>query len=269
MLKFHEMYRRIEEMYESFTQENSQDWGLYCPLQEQEMFLPIAVVLVSKSTSCPLSCPPPPWGGGSAYDQLCALLFPSLLVSPFFSCPVAFVSTASYSVLGQLSDARWPSSARPCPSSLRRGNSGKAVPLHYSCSPAAARGSSGGTAVTADTEAVAQFIDLLVLGLQSDYFKRAASERVIFLNCILPQTYFFLHVLISIKLLRTEGAHMHSKSIWPTLIVFLLPLIISSISLCSWYVWSLKLFVANSFLHRVSHGTFQTAAITTIQLNCN
>lgn len=74
---------------------------------------------------------------------------------------------------------------------------------------------------------------------------------VIFLYFILLQTcFFFLHVLI--KLPRTESARVHSKSIWPTVIVFFLPLIISSISLCSWYDWSLKLFVANSFLHSLS-----------------
>lgn len=53
------------------------------------MFLQTSVVLVSKSTPRPPCCPSPPRGDGSAYDQLCVLLFPSLLLSPFFRCPVA------------------------------------------------------------------------------------------------------------------------------------------------------------------------------------
>lgn len=101
----------------------------------------------------------------------------------------AFVSTVSYSVLGQLSDAHWPNSASPCPSSLGRGNLGKAIPLHCSCSPAAAQGFSGGTAVTA-AEAVTQFNNLLVSELQITISKEQNSESS-FCTASFPKLAFF------------------------------------------------------------------------------
>lgn len=81
------------------------------------------------------------------------------------------------------------------------------------------------------------------------YFKSS------FLRSILLQTCFFACVNIhNIKLGRTK--HIHTKSIWFTVILFLVPLT-SFVVCCSWYDWSLKLSVVHSFLHRVPHGNFR------------
>lgn len=236
------MYSRIEEMYGSITWENSRDWGLcrvHCRSKRRSYKLlwccsanphrvPLAAHLIPEGMAVLMISDVP------CFSPACLFLL--------FSA----VSTASYSELGQLSDARWPNSARPCPSSLEEGMWGK--PFH--CTAAAAQQLCRGTAGTADTKAVAPFNNLLVSGLQSNYFKKAALLSHLSILHPSPDLFFFLHVLI--KLPRTESARVHSKSIWPTVIVFFLPLIISSISLCSWYDWSLKLFVANSFLHSLS-----------------
>lgn len=115
------MYRRLEEMYKSIAYENSQDWGLYkVHCKSKKCFYKLLGCWSANPTPCPLCCPSPPRGDGRASDQLCVLLFPSLLLSPFFQLSRGFVSTASYSELGQLSDARWPNSARPSLNSLRK-----------------------------------------------------------------------------------------------------------------------------------------------------
>lgn len=108
----------------------------------------------------------------------------------FFQLSRGFVSTASYSELGQLSDARWPNSARPSLNSLRKGNTGKAVPLHCSCSRAAARRFSGGTAVTADSEAVAQLIICLFQGCKVTISEEQHSESP-FCIASFPKIAFF------------------------------------------------------------------------------
>lgn len=109
-------------------------------------------------------------------------------VSPFLSCPMALSAQGAIQCSDNYWNAHWPHSARPCPSSLGRGNLGKAVLLHCSCSPAAAWGLSGGTAVTADTEAVAQFNNLLASGLQILISKEQHSESSSILH---PSPCFF------------------------------------------------------------------------------
>lgn len=110
--------------------------------------------------------------------QLHVLLFSQPACVAFFSCPIAFVSSASYSVLGQLSDAHWPNSARPSTNSVRSGNIGKATPLHCNCGGANVCGFSGGPSVTTDTQAVTQFNILLVSRLQCNCLKTAVFKVI-------------------------------------------------------------------------------------------
>lgn len=165
------------------------------------------------------------------WQCLCSIMCPAFsqpAFVAFFSCPIIFVSIATYSALGQLSDAHWPNSARLSLNSLGRGNIGKAAPLHCSCSWANVCGFSEGAFVTTEAQAVIQFNILLVSCIVTIW--KLHSFKSSFLHCILPQTSFFACVKYKIKLKRTKNTDTHSKSIWSTVVLFLLPLIISFIS---------------------------------------
>lgn len=153
------------------------------------MFLQTSVVLVSKSTPRPPCCPSPPRGDGSAYDQLRVLLSPSLLLSPFFRCPVALsAQRAIQSLDNYLMLAGLILPGLPC-TPWEKGIQGK--PFH--CTAAAAEqqhGASQEGLQLLQTWSNCTVNNLLVSGLQSNYFKRAAFW-VTFLYCILPQTCFF------------------------------------------------------------------------------
>lgn len=154
------------------------------------MFLQTSVVLVSKSTcKSPLLSISSPRGWQCLWSIMCPA-FPQPASVAFFQLSRGFVSTASYSELGQLSDARWPNSARPSLNSLRKGNTGKAVPLHCSCSRASSTALLRRDCSYCRLWSSCTVNNLLVSGLQSNYFRRAAFW-VTFLYCILPQTCFF------------------------------------------------------------------------------
>lgn len=153
--------------------------------------------------------------------------FPQPTCVAFFSCPIFFVGIASYSALGQLSDAHWPNSARLSLNSLRRGNTAKAAPLHRSRSWANVWGFSEGALVTTEAQAVIQ-LNILLVSCGVTIWK-LHSFKSSFLHCILPQTCFFACVKYKINLKRTKD--IHSKNIWSTVVLFLLPLIVSCISI--------------------------------------
>lgn len=227
------MYRRIEEMYEPITQENSQHWGLYrvhckskkssCQLllcwPANPLRVPFAVHLLPEGMAVLMinyvPCFPP--------ACLC-LLFSAvpwpLSAQPAIQCLDNYLMLAGL-ILPGLARAPW-----------EEGIWGK--PLH--CIAAAAKQLHGASQEGLHLlQTLKQLHNLLICLFQGCKVTLSKEQHPESFSVLCPSpNLLFLHVLININLLRAEGGHMHSKSTWPTVIVFLLPLIISSISLCSW-----------------------------------